>query len=774
MRNVSAKEKIYLAILLRNVGAFSQLASKETEKTLEHHVRQFVERNKVCFSIIEEEQLEEIVKMAIGLPTDDFSGKILSYAYDLALEDANVERLRNEYMTHIASDIGTEGNKDDKWYVPIHRLSLNDACFPKQKPENRADFLSLWNDFEKDFSNIQVSTCEVLNENMLNLFYEYAICIPSFGESENYVSLYDSCKMSIALATALYMYSLENSQFDSETCAYLLVGADFSGIQPYIYQIVSSTASKNLKGRSFYLRLISDAIVRYLLKELELYRANIIYNSGGSFYMVVPNTQKAKETINQCVREIERKLFDFHNTVLYVAIDYIECSFRESDDIWLELFEKRDKQKQRKFKHVIQTGYDDFFMPLDKDYNNVDRITGEAFNKKEPCYQYGDLSPLKLITKQQIELGEHLRSTDAMLVSTRELPEINSYCIQPLNLGLYYYFLEKKETCKKTLNADSIFYVVRFNETPFTSFGLNNGNAIYSMEFYGGNEMLGRSINTFEQMCDNDNFKRLGVLRMDVDNLGAIFQQGLRNRKNRLSAYATLSRCFDYFFSGYLNTIWKENVNAERLQIIYSGGDDVFMVGSWESTIDISEKIYGDFKKYFCENPHFGLSAGISIIQQKFPIMKGAEKAAEEEDNAKKHICKGIEKNSISFMKHAFNWQKEYEKVRDLKNSIVRFMNENKLNDFFCTKLISHYGNFRFRSSKTNIKTFWMITYDLSRFKESVKDKDVKTMIDNCIKETTCKINTLNGSCIETDYDKLELWAFAARWAKLETRANKE
>ena len=67
----------------------------------------------------------------------------------------------------------------------------------------------------------------------------------------------------------------------------LLVGGDFSGIQKYIYKIVSKQAGRSLKGRSFYLHLLSDSIVRFLLKQLNSQKDAVVYNSGGSFYLVV-------------------------------------------------------------------------------------------------------------------------------------------------------------------------------------------------------------------------------------------------------------------------------------------------------------------------------------------------------------------------------------------------------------------------------------------------------------------------------------------------------
>ena len=108
------------------------------------------------------------------------------------------------------------------------------------------------------------------------------------------------------------------------------------------------------------------------------------------------------------------------------------------------------------------------------------------------------------------------------------------------------------------------------------------------MEFYGGNTFNG---NTFEEMCDNPKLRKLGILRMDVDNLGSIFQSGLSKEKSSLARYASLSRSFDYFFSGYINNIVMQEENVDKSFIVYSGGDDLFIVGEWNTTIRIAKTI---------------------------------------------------------------------------------------------------------------------------------------------------------------------------------------
>lgn len=98
-----------------------------------------------------------------------------------------------------------------------------------------------------------------------------------------------------------------------------------------------------------------------------------------------------------------------------------------------------------------------------------------------------------------------------------------------------------------------------------------------------------------------------------------------------------------------------------------------------------------------------------------------------------------------------------------------------KMPKSFLSKLMSHYANARLLGHVITVpKTYWMLTYDLSRMKER-SHADVEALIDNCINEVCDKSkNTLNGEPIVTDYHALELWTFAARWAELEYRKCKE
>lgn len=837
MENI--REQIYLAALLHDIGKFYQRADSgsvqknqflingyKEESTFcpsqngiysHKHVlwtAQFIDDNRTIFQRLIGDRSGDLtsnnslIYLAAGhhLLTDQLSeyGKIIKEAdclssgiernSDKDLDDCQDEKewdmFRKKQMIPILQTINCI-NKEISWFrVPINSLSLRkETAFPRSAEAfegKQPDYNSLWKDFTNEFRLVQANTYRAFSETLLNLLHKYASCIPASTVDFPDVSLFDHLKTTAALS--LCLFDVQKSGENPED-TFLLIGADFSGIQTYIYQIVSKYAGKNLKGRSFYLHILSDAIVRFLLKRLDLFQANVIYNSGGGFYILAPNTSEVKKKLNESIEEIERKLFEAHGTSLFAAIDSIGISKdvllhrnnKSLRKVWDELHSKQDIKKSQKFSRLIKNSYDTFFSPeKTSDTIKFDLTTGEEFlsNEKSEESEYNGKSLLiKKITGDQIKLGQKLRETEVMVVSEEDIScWENETHVEPIKLGLHYYFLKSRDiSIRKELlrtSADRVSVITLNGRDKNCDFmgTIDRVNNIYGLEFYGGNEFNG---NTFEKICENPKFSRLGVLRMDVDNLGSIFQLGIPEEKATLSRFAALSRSLDYFFSGYLNTIWKEEGESDSF-IIYSGGDDLFIIGSWDTTIKIAKRIREDFRNYSCNNPSFSISGGIAIIPPKYPITKGAEIAGKEEENAKNHQCKEADKNSISFMGMPLNWDKEFPIVEQLKDKIFKLVAEEKhLPKSFISKILSHLENARVKNHKiTALKTFWMIAYDLGRMCERVKNAETKDLINRCKTEICENGDFLNGKPINSEYHPLELWAFACRWAELETRSN--
>lgn len=372
-------------------------------------------------------------------------------------------------------------------------------------------------------------------------------------------------------------------------------------------------------------------------------------------------------------------------------------------------------------------------------------------------------------------MGETLRQTDAVVMADQELDVLKGYThVEPLNLGLHYYFVSRKDLSshKEALDRyEAQVTVCTYNgqdgDCCFISpDGCHNTQ---TLNFYGGNEQATKHMATFEKMCDGEQLNRLGVLRMDVDNLGLIFQGGLDPRRATLSHYAALSRAFDIFFSGYINTLWGELAPAQTF-ILYSGGDDLFIVGRWDKTIEMAEQIQADFKRYGCHNPAFSISGGIAIVPPKFPLMKAAALSADEESRAKGHVCGNTLKDAVSLLSMAIHWKHEYPAVRDLKDAIVEALGQGVPKSFI-SKVLQHVSNAQIKNHRvTNVKEYWMLTYDLSRMKQ--RCTVAKQLVDCCIADMCNNSGKLQKQDIQTAYHPLELWALACRWAEIETRTN--
>ncbi len=671
-------------------------------------------------------------------------------------------------MTSILEEVRRAPGQPTTYVVKPGKLTLDAHLMPQESAGD--DLRHDLGELTAELEHLPVcDNAEVTAENLLDLFFTHASTIPCSPLMRD-VSLYDQTRMMAALNVLLndvdHQTALDSRQ------PFLLIGGDFSGIQNYIYEIVSKHAGKNLKGRSFYVKLLGDAVVRYLLRKLDLYRSNVVYNSGGGFFLLAANTEQTLAALQQAVAEIEERLFATHDTAIYVAIDSIAITREEVAGAdgsqlklkWKQLFEKRDAIKQHRYADMLGSDYNRFFEPVAVNNDLRDAITGLDLGTEDCCTFKGIDGQLSRINRDQILLGQALRQSKciAAVDGTFDLWHDRPH-IEPAGLGITYYLLPDEVTAHEA-DALGASVQVKVLNAPVGLYGSN----VCTREFYGGNHY--QQALTFEQMCDSKgDFERLGVLRMDVDNLGSIFQKGLDPTITSLTRYAALSRSLDVFFSGYLNTLCKGN---DQLFILYSGGDDLFVVGDWQEVIALAENVSTKFDDYTCHNPAFHISGGVALVKAKFPIIAGAQLSAEQENNAKEHKCVDEEKNAIAVLNHALHWRNEFPVVKSLKRRIMTLLSDQKLNKSFLSKVMLHAANAHISNHRIEqVKTYWMLSYDLSRYRERSGQSGVNELIDQCKREVCTPCGKLGGETITTDYHPLELWALACRWAELEYRS---
>ena len=478
-----------------------------------------------------------------------------------------------------------ENNVSDEYYLPLKELDLN-PNFDDLKPKiNTKDVMSgwnlvpdykvLWSKFTKDVASIK----DIDFNTMLALLRKYTSSIPSAAYvSKPDISLFDHSKTTAALAVCRYLFSKDSGeklyQTDNQK-VYLAVSGDISGIQNFIFKISSpqkaqSGMSKRLRGRSLYLTLLTDAIASYIAKELDLTQANILFCGGGRFTIIAPNTEIAKNKLNEIKELINEEFVNDFNAELYLSLVYEECSgskSKEEGDSNLAEFGMVTRVLNNKLvedkKHKFVSNLDKVFDFEDEiKYDDICSVCGNLY-KKQSEEQF--TCP---ICKSHEDLGRNVANSNYMLkcyindsYDYKDAKKYFDFYNQKLNIA--YSFMELKSASKLISKIEKLdmfvdkFEVIKLNDTNFLEFtnDLNNNKISFSFSFLGNTVPKYSNKNPlyFEHLAKiSKGANKLGVLKMDVDDLGLIFSSGFKHLKNNeggmsISRVSTLSSQLDIF-----------------------------------------------------------------------------------------------------------------------------------------------------------------------------------------------------------------------------------
>ncbi len=697
-------------------------------------------------------------------------------------------------------------SKVNKTAFRLSKLSLN-KIFPTnekyQAGVSQNEYAELWTEFSEEFKNLPTDSLSVFNTSLHYLLKKYCWCIPASTIDLADNSLFDHLKITGAIAQSLYDYHCENpSAFNYNQklilqqghSPLLLLCVDVSGIQKFIYDISSKFASKSLKGRSFSLQLMLDEIANEIISKTSTTLSHIIYSSGGKFFMLLPNTQVVKDALNKLEEDIKNAIWSKFKGNIYVCMGFEEFAFdlnkksvilgnehKTLGDLWKKVSEKTAEKKYQKFKNLLLDDYEKFFSNEGIGQGGQKAICSVTGEESDGISKIDDEVKISPQVKEQKVIGQALAKNDFIVLANRadRQPNLLGTGYESL-IGRNYWLLTSKDLLP-TENAEVCLTVkneINFIKPQSTS----AKNTAYSYRFYGGSESAldkkGESKN-FEQLAgiereDNDKegslivksecaglFNRLAILRMDVDGLGQLFIKGFNKETASFSAYATLSGQLDWFFSGYLNTIRSKEVYKDWVNIIYSGGDDVFAVGRWDNIIAFAEEVQQEFKKFTGRND-ITISAGISIVTPKFPIAKAADLAGEAE-----HLAKDFkrsnkkEKDALCLFGIAVGWE-EFAIIKDIKDFwIEHLIGESPvLSHGILQKVFDWYeiSKQKDRNENLDLSWKWNAAYSLKRY----ESKDTKRNDALKVIETALLCNQFRKRTIRFD-----VFALASRWAEL-------
>lgn len=530
---------------------------------------------------------------------------------------------------------------------------------------------------------------------------KYAWAVPcTYGQTG--VSLYEEFKALAAIAAA-------SGWQDVPAGTFTLVGGDLSGIQEFIFNVTSQAAAKGLRGRSFFLQLLGDGIVRRLVHELDLCWANVIYEAGGNFLLLAPAGENTHSSLQHILEDVNDSLLDSvgGDLALVMAWDEIEAkdlgteSFTAARNGVGELLASR--KNERYLDQLRNGGYARLF---DSD--------GTGATEDGYCHVCHRELRGKSTEQEGVQKCEFCSSFESLAraIAHDDLWTVVQPVESQTNRDDWQSLLERVsgfryrfDTEKPTTSASG-GYAYHWNNTERTlvhegyRFAANNTPRIDEDDIVFAKEAgllpppVCKEIKDFELIAAQaEGIKRVGVLRMDVDNLGTIFGEGLQASMPQLSA---LSAAMTLFFCGHLNRICEliEAGLSKTLYTIYAGGDDLFVVGAWDRMPALAQAIHDDFQKYTGRHPSFTISGGVALEGAHFPLYRAAERSAEAEHQAKQYSryvpdktrssnpipdcgadgaveerCREYKKDAFSFLGTAVGWE-DWCKVKAMRDAL--------------------------------------------------------------------------------------------------------
>lgn len=732
-------EHLHLAALLHDIGKFRQRATGRYTKHQEHSYEfvntDFADFFSPCGNTFKNAILNHHTNGHNLIEKQVILADRLS-----ATEREDEEREAEDFVkSALISPLSRLkcADKDKEFRYKLTALNFDrDTIIPSETAEvDENDYADLWKKFKKEFSKATEDKAyePAHYQTIVALLHKYTVRIPSatsWGDRDEKtvpdISLYDHLRTTAAIAACIgrelttdtdvdeqLKLLSEKKESDCNICA--LIKGDISGIQNFLYHIQSDGASNQLRGRSFYLQLLTEAIAHWVLKQFDLPITNLILASGGHFYILAPYTE-AKEKLDTLRRTISEKLWELHRGDISCILAGMSIKARDFgpkkfSDKWDDVSKKIQDRKQQKWSELDNY---DMFQNLFVPYENK-QVVEQDENEKDP-WKFEDLG-------KQLRKAEYMIAYDLTDESTIPEKPIWKDAVKVFGVDIR---LDtdtdslpdsdhtKHATVYRLANTDFLSEMEKYQwEGTSVSYDFRIFKPVIATRHDTDDPNKIADYNYLAEASEGVNW--LGALRMDVDNLGSVFKNKLENAT--ISRSANLSRELRLFFEGYVPQLCKEHNerhDKEILELIYAGGDDLFLVGGWSALPEIAQKIRSKFKHFVTGN-HITLSGGIAIEHMKYPLYQFAARSGNAEDAAK-----SLEKkNAITFLQQPMKW-KDFTIVREWHDKFVEVLTgQDQLPRDILTRLSQIYS----AKELEGHRWAWQSLYYFHRLLESYKSQ---------------------------------------------------
>lgn len=587
--------------------------------------------------------------------SDSFYANLLAQSINLSAGKADyvskTENTVSKPLINIISKLKLQERTEPKHNYLTPAQLKDDAIinFSEKGSIKKSNLYSLFLEDLKKLKECELKYNEFLPA-LVSLLEYYWWCVPTSDEQQD-VSLFQHSKMTAAFAASLYQYHAETNTLNDDALndntkkKFRVISGDVSGIQKYIFDLkISKNAAKLLRARSFQLWALSVILSDYITKEFHLTSANVITTAGGKFLILLQNTDSTKPLIEQMQAKFETYfLKEFAGKLFFILSDGVEFSpddFMSKDisDCINKIGFNTEEAKQYKMQKVLkESGH-----VLNELYAKLQQYGTCNFCDTFPAEKKVDNKDSCSACKNLIDdIGGKLVKANKIIFHTDKLKDNRPFS-ELINI------VEIKDAQKN--NKEFGFLINTFKA----------GYPMISLPYVAPKDKYG-NIKSFEEIAGSaKGVQNLAMFKADIDNLGLVFTSSLGAQMS-LSRYAEISRLFHYFFSTYY-TYFVETKYKDKIYTVFSGGDDLCVIGTWNEIMDFAYDFRTELNKLTNNNPSITLSGGIALASSSLPVRTIANMAEAELDHAKDFKDDdGKPKNATSVFDTSLNWE-EYKK----------------------------------------------------------------------------------------------------------------
>lgn len=223
-----------------------------------------------------------------------------------------------------------------------------------------------------------------------------------------------------------------------------------------------------------------------------------------------------------------------------------------------------------------------------------------------------------------------------------------------------------------------------------------------------------------------------GVLRGDVD------QFGLRLRRvHSIEEHVPLSVLYKQFFAGELEVICSLPEFWKKVSIIYSGGDDFAVYGSWDALISLAREVQRLFHRFTEENlkEYPGaegktISMAIALAPETYyPLASVFEEAGRNLDFAKSN-----DRDCIYLLGRILEWR-HLSDAAELKDTVTRLVHDFRMSKQFLYQLRSFYRREAYGEAGGEVQRTWRFQRRFNRVLSGTRDREFQKLRTHLINE---------------------------------------